>query len=109
MAVRIRLARIGKKKAPFYRIVVIDGRSKRDGEFLENLGTYNPLTGELVQFRSDKIQEWIGKGAIPSDTVAKLQKQHTRATKTSPAKPAAKVVAAPVVAEIKTAATAKNS
>ena len=52
MAVSIRLARIGKKKAPFYRIVATDRRNKRDGEFLENLGTYNPLTGELIQFHS---------------------------------------------------------
>src|SRR3989338_7440770 len=73
MSVRIRLARIGKKKAPFYRIVAIDGRAKRDGQFLENLGTYNPISGELIQFHADRIKIWIEKGAIPSDTVVKLQ------------------------------------
>lgn len=81
MAVSIRLARIGKKKAPFYRIVAIDKRKSRDGEYLENLGTYNPLTGELVQFHVERIQDWLNKGAIASDTVVKLQKQFARAAK----------------------------
>jgi len=81
MAVRIRLARIGKKKAPFYRIVAVDQRAKRDGEYLENLGTYNPLTGEVVKFHAEKLQVWLSKGAIPSDTVVKIQKQHVRAQK----------------------------
>lgn len=75
MSVRIRFARIGKKKAPFYRIVAIDSRVKRDGKFLENLGTYNPLSGEIVQFHADRIEDWINKGAIPSDTVVKLQRR----------------------------------
>lgn len=74
MAVKIRLARIGKKNAPFYRIVAIDSRKKRDGASLEILGTYNPLTGELVQFNNDGINAWIKQGAIPSDTVKRLQK-----------------------------------
>ena len=73
MSVRIRLARIGKKKAPFYRIVAIDKRVKRDGKFLENLGTFNPVSGEIIQFHADRVQAWIEKGAIPSDTVKKLQ------------------------------------
>lgn len=81
MSVRIRLARIGKKKAPFFRIVAIDKRNKRDGEYLENLGTYNPLTGEFVQFHADKIQAWLDKGAVPSETVIKLQKQFARGAK----------------------------
>lgn len=81
MAVRIRLARIGKKKAPFYRIVAVDGRAKRDGEYLENLGTYNPLTGELVQFHVERVQAWLDKGAVPSDTVVKLKKQFAKAAK----------------------------
>ncbi len=74
MAVKIRLSRIGKKNAPFYRIVAIDSRKKRDGKFLEDLGTYNPLTGELVQFHQERVEEWIKKGAIPTDTVVRLQK-----------------------------------
>ncbi len=81
MSVRIRLARIGKKKAPFFRIVAIDKRNKRDGEYLENLGTYNPLTGEFVQFHLDRIQAWLDKGAVPSETVVKLQKQFAQAAK----------------------------
>jgi len=75
MSVRIRLARIGKKKAPFFRIVAIDKRVKRDGKFLENLGTFNPISGELVQFHSERVEAWIEKGAIPSDTVVKLQRR----------------------------------
>ena len=78
MAVSIRLARIGKKKAPFYRIVATDRRNKRDGEFLENLGTYNPLTGELIQFHSEGISAWVSKGAIVSDAVLKLQRKHKK-------------------------------
>lgn len=75
MSVRIRLARIGKKKAPFYRIVAIDGRAKRDGQFLENLGTFNPLSGEMVQYHAERIQAWVDKGAVPSDSVVKLQRR----------------------------------
>lgn len=83
MAVSIRLARIGKKKAPYFRIVATDSRNKRDGEFLENLGTYNPLTGELVQFHSEEIQAWVAKGAIVSDAVIKLQRKHKKASSVS--------------------------
>jgi len=74
MAVRIRLSRIGKKNAPFYRIVAIDSRKKRDGKFIEDLGTYNPLTGELIQFHPERIDIWVSKGAIPTDPVLRLQK-----------------------------------
>jgi len=107
MAVMIRLARIGKKKAPFFRIVAIDKRSKRDGQYLENLGTYNPLTGELIQFHVEKIEAWLSKGALPSDTVKRLQKQHATSLRTpvAPA-PAKKVVkAAKVEAESQEVAT----
>ena len=76
MSVKIRLARIGKKHAPYYRIVAIDSRKKRDGASLEILGTYNPLKGELVQFHNDRIEDWISKGAIPTDAVRKLQKMY---------------------------------
>lgn len=78
MAVKIRLARIGTKNAPCYRIVAIDGRKKRDGAFLENLGTYDPLKGSLVQFHTDRINDWVSKGAIVSDAVKKLQKLNVR-------------------------------
>ena len=72
--VRIRLSRKGKKKAPFYRIVVTDKRTKRDGKPIEEIGTYNPITKEL-KVNKDKANEWIKKGAIPSDTVAVLLKK----------------------------------
>lgn len=74
MAVKIRFTRVGKKHAPVYRIIAIDSRKKRDGEYLENLGTYNPLTKEIVQWHADRIQDWIAKGAIVTDAVKRLQK-----------------------------------
>jgi small subunit ribosomal protein S16 len=76
MAVKIRLARHGAKKRPFYRIVVADSESPRDGRFLENLGTYNPLTDPVdVTLKQERIQYWIEKGAIPTDTVKSLLKR----------------------------------
>lgn len=78
MAVRIRLSRVGKKKVPFYRIVAVDGRRKRDGAFLENLGSYDGLSGKLIHFNKERIDQWIGLGAIPSDAVKKLQKLYKK-------------------------------
>ncbi len=73
MPVKIRLARHGAKKRPFYRIVVADSEAPRDGRFLETVGTYNPLHDPAeVTFKSDRIQYWIDKGAIPTDTVKSL-------------------------------------
>lgn len=72
--VRIRLSRKGRKKSPFYRIVVTDIRKKRDGAPIEEIGTYNPRTKELKLDKS-KAQEWINKGAIPTDTVGVLIKR----------------------------------
>jgi len=73
MSVRIRLARGGTKKRPFYRIVATDKRSPRDGRFLEKLGTYNPLLPKdddnRVVLREDRIRHWLGAGALPSDRV----------------------------------------
>lgn len=74
MAVKIRLTRLGKIHAPVYRIVAIDSRKSRDGEALENLGTYNPLTKQLIQFHADRIAYWVSKGAIVTDSVARLVK-----------------------------------
>jgi small subunit ribosomal protein S16 len=74
MAVKIRFTRVGKKHAPIYRIVAIDSRKKRDGEYLENLGTYNPMTKEIVQWHTDRIAYWESKGAIVTDAVKRLQK-----------------------------------
>lgn len=78
MAVKIRLARIGKKHAPFYRIVAIDSRRKRNGASLEILGTYNPLSGEFVQFHQERINHWISQGAEATNAVKKLQKIYTK-------------------------------
>jgi len=76
MAVRIRLARHGAKKKPFYRIVVADGESPRDGKYLENVGTYNPLLDPVqITLKSERIQYWLDKGAKPSDTVRSLLKK----------------------------------
>lgn len=69
--VRIRFARAGAKKSPFYRIVAADKRMKRDGRFLEKLGTYNPLTKEL-NINKEGIEKWLSLGASPSDTVTRL-------------------------------------
>lgn len=79
MAVKIRLARIGKTHAPLYRIVAIDSRKKRDGEALDILGTYDPIKHEIVQFHADRIAQWLSKGAIITDSVKKLQKMHKAA------------------------------
>lgn len=76
MAVKIRLSRIGKKHRPYWRIIAIDGRKKRDGAFLENLGTYDPINHTLIQCHRDRINDWVSKGALCSDTVKRLLKIH---------------------------------
>lgn len=76
MAVKIRLARHGAKKKPFYRIVVADSRYPRDGRFLETVGTYNPMVEPMeVKLKNERIAEWLDKGAIPTDTVNSLLKK----------------------------------
>ena len=76
MAVKIRLARHGGKKRPFYRIVVADNRCPRDGRFLETVGTYNPLPDPSeVSFKEERIKYWMGLGAIPTNTVKSLLKK----------------------------------
>ncbi|CAN5579726.1 30S ribosomal protein S16 [soil metagenome] len=75
MAVKIRLARHGSKKAPFYRIVVADSRSPRDGRYIERVGSYNPRTQPSdIQVDAEKAKEWLGKGAQPTEQVRKLLK-----------------------------------
>jgi small subunit ribosomal protein S16 len=75
MAARIRLARVGSKKNPIYRVVVADSRSPRDGRFIEIVGRYNPQTQpSMIDLDSEKIQDWISKGAQPSDSVRRLMK-----------------------------------
>jgi len=73
MATRIRLARVGSKKNPIYRVVVADARSPRDGRFIEIVGRYNPQTDpSTINLDADKIKDWISKGAQPSDRVKRL-------------------------------------
>jgi small subunit ribosomal protein S16 len=75
MAARIRLARVGSKKNPIYRVVVADSRSPRDGRFIEIVGRYNPQTQpSTIDLDAEKIQDWISKGAQPSDSVRRLMK-----------------------------------
>ena len=76
MAVKIRLRRMGAKKAPFYRVVVADSRYPRDGRFIEEIGHYNPLTDPAeVVIDSEKAKKWIANGAQPTDTVKALLKK----------------------------------
>ncbi len=73
MAVKIRLSRHGSKKRPYYRVVVADGRMPRDGRYIELVGRYNPLTSpKTIDLDLEKIDEWVAKGAQPSNTVAHL-------------------------------------
>ncbi|MCR1933928.1 30S ribosomal protein S16 [Clostridium tepidum] len=73
MAVKMRLRRMGSKKAPFYRVVIADSRSPRDGRFVEEIGYYNPLTEpSTIKLDEEKVQTWIKNGAQPTDTVKKL-------------------------------------
>ena len=75
MAVKIRLKRMGAKKNPFYRIVVADSRSPRDGRFIEEIGYYNPLTEpKTIKVDSEKAEKWLKNGAKPTETVEKLFK-----------------------------------
>ncbi|MBR0034546.1 MAG: 30S ribosomal protein S16 [Synergistaceae bacterium] len=76
MAVKIRLSRQGKKKAPFYRLVVADSRSPRDGKFIELIGTYNPMTEPAaVTINEERALYWLKEGALPSDTARGLLKK----------------------------------
>lgn len=76
MAVKIRLRRMGAKKAPFYRIVVADSRYPRDGRFIEEIGYYNPLTDPAeIKIDAEKAKKWIANGAQPTDTVKALLKK----------------------------------
>jgi small subunit ribosomal protein S16 len=93
MAVKIRLARAGTKKRPFYRIVAADERAPRDGRFIEKLGTYNPLlasdNSERVKLDLERIQHWLSKGAKPTDRVLRFLDQAgvmTREARSNPKK-----------------------
>lgn len=76
MATKIRLKRMGAKKAPFYRVVVADGRSPRDGRFIEEIGFYNPTKQPAeYQINEERALKWLSEGATPSDTVKSLFKK----------------------------------
>ncbi len=76
MAVKIRLKRIGAKKTPYYRVVVADSRSPRDGRFIEEIGTYNPLADPAeIKIDAESARKWISNGAQPTDTVRALLKK----------------------------------
>jgi small subunit ribosomal protein S16 len=80
MAVKIRMKRIGTKNTPVFRIVVADGRSPRDGKFIEELGTYQPLKkDDNFTLKLDRARYWISKGAQPSETVASIIKKASKA------------------------------
>ena len=75
MAARMRLARVGSKKNPIYRVVVADSRSPRDGKFIEIVGRYNPQTDpSTIEFDEERVKDWLSKGAQPSETVKRLLK-----------------------------------
>ena len=76
MAVKIRLRRMGAKKAPFYRVIVADSRDPRDGKFVEEIGYYNPLTNPAeIKIDEEKANKWLNSGAQPTDTVKALLKK----------------------------------
>ena len=80
MAVKIRMKRVGAKNTPVFRIVVADGRSPRDGKFIEEIGTYQPLKKDNnVTLDLERVTYWVGKGAQPSDTVASFIKRLSKA------------------------------
>ncbi|MDH3390277.1 MAG: 30S ribosomal protein S16 [Desulfobulbaceae bacterium] len=82
MAVKIRLTRLGRKKLPYYRIIVADVESKRDGKFLDIVGSYDPLKDPAeITFDSEKLQSWLDKGAKPTTTVKSLMVKHAKAEK----------------------------
>jgi len=73
---KIKLTRIGKKNQPYYRIIIAEARSKRDGKYIEALGTYNPLANpSIIKINKDRFQYWLKKGAKPTETVRKLYKK----------------------------------
>jgi small subunit ribosomal protein S16 len=81
MAVKIRLSRLGRKKLPFYRIIVADVEAKRDGRFLDTVGTYDPLKDPAeIHIDTAKLQEWLDKGAKPTTTVKSLIAKQAAAT-----------------------------
>ncbi|HLC07173.1 MAG TPA: 30S ribosomal protein S16 [Candidatus Babeliales bacterium] len=87
MAVRIRLSRIGTKNRPFYRIIATDARSKRDGEVLANVGTFDPVNGSVIQFHEDIYQAWLAQGAIATDSAKKIYRLYKKSGTSAAAAP----------------------
>ena len=78
MAVKIRLSRIGTTNRPFYRLIVVDARSKRDGAMLANVGTYDPVNCAVVQFHEEIYSSWLAKGAIATDSAKKVYRLYKK-------------------------------
>lgn len=108
MAVKIRLARVGKTGAPTYRIVAIDEQKKRDGACLEVIGSYDPKHGSFAQFHQDRFEHWISKGAQPTDVVKKLKKLYVAKNPQGAAAVAEKSESKPKRAPKKTAKAAAS-
>ncbi len=103
MAVSIRLRREGAKNRPYYKVVVADSRSPRDGKFIEIIGTYDPkMQGENSTLKIDRAEHWIARGAQPSDTVRSLLKKNKARAAAAPAEIAAAEVARAPAAEAAT-------
>jgi small subunit ribosomal protein S16 len=101
MSVKIRLKRVGARNHPVYRVVVADSRSPRDGKFIEEIGTYHPArTSDKVTLDLERIDHWVGHGAIVSDTVKSFVRAAKRAALASAAEPAPAPAAAPAPAEV---------
>jgi small subunit ribosomal protein S16 len=121
MSLKIRLARAGAKKRPYYRIVVADSRSPRDGRYIEKIGTYDPLlpkdSGDRVKLVEDRVQHWLGVGALPTDRVlrfldkAGIRKRDTRLNpnKAQPGKKRVEREEAKKVAEVEKAKAAAET
>jgi small subunit ribosomal protein S16 len=90
MAVKMRLSRAGAKKAPYYRVVVTEAKSPRDGRFIEQIGTYDPTRNPpQVQFEEERLQHWLKVGAVPSETVSQLIQRSRKAAAAAAAAPSA--------------------
>ncbi len=83
MAVKIRLSRVGTTNRPYYRVVATDGRNKRDGEILANVGSFDPINGTVVQFHEEIYQSWLAKGAIATDSAKKVYRLYKKNGKSS--------------------------
>ena len=78
MAVKIRLSRIGTTNRPFYRLIAVDARKKRDGAQLANIGTYDPVNGTVIQFHEEIYHDWLSKGALATDSAKKVYKLYKK-------------------------------